>query len=209
MSNTVLAMPFAKFARIELIETNIASISESDFDGTEQIQTFPGEYWSGEFRYPTLERTQGEIVSAFLAKLRGPAGTFLLPDTSNATPRGTAATVASSPTLNGSDQVGSTISVKGAAISQTGWLVAGDVIQVGPSSRARLHKVLDDVNTDASGNAGINIWPTVRQPNVDGDQIVTQDPVGLFFLTETARSRNLRPPFLYDISFECREVLDP
>ncbi len=209
MSNTVLDMPFSKFATIELIEVNVASISESSFDGTEQIQSFTGEYWMGNFRFPRFEREQGEIVSAFLSKLRGPAGTFLLPDTSNSTPRGTAATEASSPTLDGGDQVGSSVAVRGAAVSQTGWLLAGDVIQIGPSSRARLHKVLDDVDTDASGNCTIDVWPTIRELNVDGDQVVTEDPVGLFFLNQTSRSRLLTPPFRYDIRFGCREVLDP
>jgi hypothetical protein len=205
--NTALEMPFTKFASIEIFEVNVASISESAFDGSTQIQTFQGEYWRANLQFPKFERERGEIVSAFLSKLRGPAGTFLLPDTSNALPRGTAATVASSPTLNGSGQVGATISVKGAAVSETGWLLAGDTIQIGPSDRAHFHKVLDDVDTTAGGLATINIWPTVRQPNIDGDPIVTADPKGLFFLTETARRRLLTPPFRYDIPISVREVL--
>jgi hypothetical protein len=205
--NTALEMPFARFASIEIFEVNVASISESAFDGSVQIQSFQGEYWRANLQFPKFEREKGEIVSAFLSKLRGPAGTFLLPDTSNALPRGTAATVASSPTLNGSGQIGATISVKGAALSQTGWLLAGDVIQIGPADRAHFHKVLDDVDTTAGGLATINIWPTVRQPNIDGDPIVTEDPKGLFFLTETARRRLLTPPFRYDIPISVREVL--
>lgn len=207
IANTALEMPFPKFASITMIEVNVASISESSFDGSVQIQSFPGEYWMTNLQYPKFERTKGEQVSAFLSKLRGPAGTFLLPDTSNAIPRGTAATVSSSPTLDGSGQVGATINVKGAALSETGWLLAGDVIQIGPSDRAHFHKVLDDVDTDAGGLTSINIWPTIRQPNVDGDAIVTSDPKGLFFLNETTRSRLLTPPFRYDIPITCREAI--
>ena len=105
--NTALEMPLAKFASITMIEVNKASISESSFDGSVQIQSFPGEYWMAGLQFPKFERTKGEIVSAFLSKLRGPAGSFLLPDTSNPLPRGTAATVSSSPTLNGGGQIGS------------------------------------------------------------------------------------------------------
>ena len=205
--NTALEMPLAKFASITMIEVNKASISESSFDGSVQIQSFPGEYWMAGLQFPKFERTKGEIVSAFLSKLRGPAGSFLLPDTSNPLPRGTAATVSSSPTLNGGGQIGATINIKGAALSETGWLLAGDIIQIGPSDRAHFHKVLDDVDTDAGGLASINIWPSIRQPNIDGDAVITDNPKGLFFLTETSRSRLLTPPFRYDIALTCREVL--
>ena len=99
--NTALEMPFAKFASIRIFEVNIASISESSFDGSEQIQSFPGEYWMANLQFPKFERDRGEIVSAFLSKLRGPAGTFLLPDTSNAIPRGTAATASSTRRVSG------------------------------------------------------------------------------------------------------------
>jgi hypothetical protein len=78
---------------------------------------------------------------------------------------------------------------------------------VSPSDRAHFHKVLDDVDTTAGGLATINIWPTIRQPNIDGDPSVTEDPKGLFFLTETARRRLLTPPFRYDIPISVREVL--
>ena len=202
-----LEMPFAEFAEIETFEVNIASVSRSAFDGTEQIQSFTGEYWQARIQYPELNRVRGEAVSAFLSKLRGPAGTFLLPETTNATPRGTAATVSSSPTLDGSAQVGSTINVKGAAVSETGWLLAGDVIQIGPSDRAHFHRVLDDVDTDAGGLASINIWPVIRQPNVDGDAVVTDNPKGLFFLDEATRRRLVRAPNRYDIEITCREML--
>jgi len=207
ISNTALEMPFAKFAQIEMIEVNIASITESSFDGSVQVQSFPGQYWMANLQFPKFERETGEQVSAFLSKLLGPVGTFLLPDTSNAVPRGTAAIVSSSPTLNGSGQIGNTIDVKGAAVSETSWLLAGDAIQIGPSERAHFYKVLDDVDTDAGGLATINIWPSIRQPNIDGDQVVTSNPKGLFFLNETTRRRLLTPPFRYDILITVREAL--
>ncbi len=205
--NTALEMPYAKFASIQIRETNRAAISESAFTGSVQIQKFEAEYWSGTFRFPKLERVNGEIVSAFLSKLRGPEGTFLLPDTSNPLPRGTAATVISSPVLEGSGQIGATVSVRNAPVSETGWLLEGDMIQIGTGNSAHLYKVLDQVDSDGSGLASINIWPTIRQPNVDGDPITTTDPKGLFFLNETTRERLLTPPFRYDITLECREVL--
>lgn len=205
--NTGLTMPLAKFAQIRIREVVKASVSESSFDSSVQIQIFDGDYWGGTFQYPKFERENGEIASAFLSKLRGPSGTFLLPDTSNALPRGTAATVASSPVLDGGGQIGQSPIVRGAALSQTGWLLAGDMIQIGPDSRAHFHKVLDNVDTDSSGDATINIWPPLRHPNIDGDPIITENPKCLFFLTETSRERILRPPFRYDIKFDCREVL--
>ena len=205
--NTALDMPYARFASIQIRETNRAAISESAFTGSVQIQKFEAEYWSGTFQFPKLERINGEIVSAFLSKLRGPEGTFLIPDTSNPLPRGTAATVVSSPVLDGSGQIGATISVRNAPVSETGWLLEGDTIQIGTDNSAHFHKVLDQVDSDGSGLASINIWPTIRQPNVDGDPIITTDPKCLFFLTETTRERLLTPPFRYDIPFECREVL--
>lgn len=205
--NTAIEMPFDEYASIEIVEVNIASTSPSSFDGSVQLQTFPGEYWLANVQFPELTRANGEILSAFLSKLRGPAGSFLLPDRSNAVPRGTAATVSSSPTLDGSGQIGASVTVKGAPVSETGWLVAGDVIQIGPSDRAHFYKILDDVDTDGGGLATINVWPTIRQPNINGDAVVTSDPKGLFFLTEIERPRLIQAPFRYDIRFACREVL--
>ena len=143
----------------------------------------------------------------FSRSSEGPAGTFLLPDTSNTAPRGTAATNPGSPLLDGGGQIGATINIRNAPLSETGWLLTGDVIQVGTGNSAHFYKILDDVDSDAGGLASINIWPTIRQPNGDGDTVITSNPKGLFFLTQTTRERLLTPPFRYDIPLECREVL--
>jgi hypothetical protein len=64
-----------------------------------------------------------------------------------------------------------------------GLLLPGDYIQLG----MRLHRVLDKVNSDASGDATLNIWPSLREQPSDAEAIVLNKPVGLWRLTGPTR----------------------
>jgi len=157
--------------------------------------------------YRGLDRALAQSVLAALASLRGPLGTFVIPYPGYSQPRGTASTVPSSPSVNGSGQAGSAeLVISNAAVSQTGWLLAGDIIQVGPASRPRWHRVLTDTETDASGNATIDVWPLIRDGTVDGDAVSFSSPLCLFRLVE-AVNESLTSPVIHAFDVACREAI--
>ncbi|MBB6144710.1 hypothetical protein HNQ77_002666 [Silvibacterium bohemicum] len=63
-------------------------------------------------------------------------------------------------------------------------LLPGDAIQVG----FRLHRVLDQVNSDGAGDAAISIWPSLRETPADASQIILKNPQGLFRLANNKRT---------------------
>jgi hypothetical protein len=85
---------------------------------------------------------------------------------------GTVAVVAGGPILY----------TKGWTPSQINLLLPGDYIQVG----YRYYNVLDAVISDAAGKSAINIWPSLREVPVDGQAVVTTNPVGLFRLAKNS-----------------------
>lgn len=91
---------------------------------------------------------------------------------------------------------------KGWIASQTNLLLPGDLIQIG----YRLHKVLAEVNSDASGNAVLSIWPSVREQPVDSQTIITTNTQGLWRLSDNKRVWTERPTKLVGLSFKIVEA---
>lgn len=114
---------------------------------------------------------------AFFLKLNGLEGTFWLPPTVDGTASGVAT---GTPLVNGASQTGQSLITDGWTISQTGILKAGDWIQVGNY----LYRILNDANSDGSGNATFDIWPDLRSSPLDNDSIIVTNPKGLFRLPE-------------------------
>jgi hypothetical protein len=77
-----------------------------------------------------------------------------------------------------------------------------DYIQIG----YRLYSCLDSVASDASGNAQINIWPSLREQPADGTSITLHNATGLFRLADNTRQVNWDVAQLYGVSFKAVEV---
>ena len=138
-----------------------------------------GQIWLADVDLPTLTPDQAGAWEAFLASLNGTEGTFWLYDTSRPEPMGV---LGGSPVIDGDDQTGQSINTRGWSVSTQGVLKMGDPIQIGNF----YHKVLTDVDSDASGNATIDIFPKLRQVSEDDQPIITSTPKGLFTLNENS-----------------------
>lgn len=165
-------------ARIELYANTAVGISTSPFTYSSQRQTYSGQYWELAVTLPNMARANAEEWIAFLLKLNGPQGNFLMGDPLGYTPRGIAT---GTPRVNGANQTGQELITDGWTSSQTGILKAGDYLQIG----YRLYKNLQDVNSDGSGNATLDIWPALRESPADDATIVTASTKGLFRLSST------------------------
>lgn len=200
-----LSLPTNKgIARIRLTANDVVGVSQSPFSAAQQVYKYTGQFWEAEVSLPPMKRADAEYWISFLLKLNGPYGTFLLGDPNGGTARGTAT---GTPLVNGGSQTGNELITDGWSVGVTGILKAGDYIQLGTGSSARLHKVLDDVNSDGSGNATLTLWPDLRSAPADNAPITVSNAKGLFRLTSNAQSFNIDEATFYGITFAAREAL--
>jgi hypothetical protein len=181
-------------------------VAKSIFTGEEQIHAFPGQWWTAMIRVAATDQADARAVAAWLTSMRGREKTFLLGDPAASAPRGTASSSPGTPVVNGASQTGNSLVGDGAPTNETGWLLSGDYIQLGSGSSSRLYMVLEDANTDGSGNFTLEIWPDLRVSPGDGNAITVLDAKGLFRLGSNQIGWNERT-IVYGFSFDATEVL--
>ena len=139
--------------------------------------------------------------------MRGVYGQMFLGDWDGRTARGTASSSAGTPLVKGASQTGNTLLIDGATASQTGYLKAGDYIQLGSGISQRLHMVTADANTDGSGNATLSIEPALRTSPADNLAITVANCKGVFRLNSNETSWNANAISTYGITFGVKEYL--
>lgn len=198
-------------ANIELRARNAVAISQSPFTYATQTHSYSGQMWQATVTIPPVRRVFAEPWVAFLLSLKGRFGTFLLGDPSGATPRGSISgdtVLTNNGAITGANKAGDkSIFVDGLTVSTTGLLLPGDYIQLGSASGATLHKVLTSVDSDASGEAEIDIWPAIRRDLTDNEAVTYTDAKGLFRLAVSLREWQINDISNYGISFECLEAI--
>ncbi len=191
-------------AQINLRAINTVAMSMSPFTYAQQVVAHSGQRWEADITLPSMKRADAEQWIAWLVSLRGQLGTFTLGDPTGATPRGSAG---GTPVVNGADQVGGTLAIDGCTASQTGWLKAGDYIQLGSGGTATLHKVLQDADSDGSGNVSLDIWPYIRSAPTDGSTVVTSNAVGKFRLASNEQNWGINEASIYGLTFGAVEAI--
>lgn len=192
--------------RISLRAVNVVAVSASPFTLRQQVVAHQGQRWEADVSLPPMRRTNAEQWVAFLLSLRGQLGTFLMsPFPCKA--RGGAGTAPGTPLVNGAGQTGGTLNLDGAPASVAGYLKAGDFIQLGSGSGAKLHKVLADANSSAGGAVSVDIWPFITTAPADNSAIVVSSPSGLFRLASNSQSWDIDDAAMYGISFSAIGVV--
>jgi len=177
---------------IELRAVNAVAVSQSPFTYKQQVISHGGQKWEASVTIPSVHRDKAAEWKAMLVGLKGQVGTFLLGDPDYATPQGTV----SSCTLTG-DAGDETVTVV-----MTGSLKAGDYIQLGGGSSARLHQVL----LDQDGDGSLEIWPALRS-DYSSATVTFNNPKGVFRLSNNVTSWSINNASVYGISFEAVEAL--
>ena len=200
-----LALPTHTGIRsVELRAVNAVAYSQSPFTYAGQAHAYSGQTWQVDITLPPMRRSDAEQWIAWLISLRGQYGTFLLNDPLGCTPRGSAG---GTPLVNGALQTGGTINLDGCTASQTGWLKAGDYIQLGSGSSSKLHKVLQDADSNASGEVSLDIWPHIRTSPVDNAPVVTSSAKGVFRLSSNEQAWSVNEASIYGLTFGAFEAL--
>ena len=107
--------------------------------------------------------------------------------------------------VDGASQTGDTLDVKSLPLSRTNVFRAGDYIQLGSGSTARLHKILTDTNSDSEGKATLDIWPSLRSSPSNDDVVTIKDAKGVFRLATGQQAWSINSSDVYNITFEAIE----
>ena len=185
----------------------IVGVTESIYTGSQQVYQYSGEFWEVDISMPPMRTATARAFVAFLVSLRGQYGSFFVGDFDARTALGTAGSSAGTPLVNGASQTGNSLIIDGATTSQTGYLKAGDYIQIGSGSSQRLHMVIADANTDSSGNATLSIEPALRESPADDTAITVANTKGVFRLSTNVTGWDTNAASTYGISFSAREVI--
>ena len=200
-------IPFEQISTTQWVTETATSISISEFTFAGQKQVFPGTRWRAEVGFPTLNVEDAGALTGFIAALNGKEGSFLLGNPSKPTPAGAASEVASSPVVDGAGQTGNQLLIRNAPASIANWFVLGDLFQLGPSSRARLHMITQNASTSPTGTATLCIWPNIKRATLDGDPVNYTAPRGLFALDTNRPGWDVSAPFRYGVRFPAIEAI--
>lgn len=188
----------AVFESYEMSMMDAVAVDASPFTGQAQTQQWLGaDALSGTMNAWPMTTWESAEWKAFLAQLRGMANAFQLQIADYKGPRGTPL---GSPAIPGTvtnvagDQG---LATTGWTPNKTGLLLRGDWQQVG----YRLHMVLDPVTSDASGNATIAVWPSLREAPTADEPIILNNPRGLFRLGKNQRGWGVDQSRLSRMSF--------
>lgn len=203
-----LSMPTnTNVATVSLIASNTVGITTSPYNYKLTVYKHQGQRWEADINLPLMKRADAEEWITFFIKQYGGFGTFLLGDPNAATPRGSAATTAGTPVVNGASQTGDELAIDGLPISVTGYLLAGDYIQLGSGASSQLYKVLDNVDSNSSGEATLTIWPDLRSSPADDATVTVANAKGVFRLSTPTHNWNIDTAGFYSMAFGAVEAL--
>ena len=186
---------------IEFKTVDQVASSQSIFSLDTQHVALGGQRWVARVELVPMTQARARAWIAFLAKLKGPTGTFYLGDYSQQTVRGSASTTPGTPVVDGGSQTGSELAIDGCPELATGYLLEGDYISIGSGTSKRLYMVLEDVNIDSGGSAVLDIYPNIQGSPSDGASLDTTTPEGTFRLLGKERMWRFQNN-TYQISFE-------
>lgn len=199
----VFPLSLPRVAAIESMDIGMVDsvgYAESPYTFTAETQENPGKRFDADVALVPQYRASAEAWVTFLAALRGRRGTFLMGDQLGKNPRGAAT---GSPLVKGAGQLGQTLVIDGVPASTPGWMMEGDWIQIGAGATARLHKVLETVNSNGSGEVTLSLWPghAIGHAPADNAVITVRNTVGVWRLASNVRKYKQGAGQLIGISF--------
>jgi hypothetical protein len=205
---TLITMPGDSgfFAAISVTMADAVAIVESPYvPAQNQTQIWPAaDRWSFQIQLPKMTRATAAPWISFLAALQGFQNVFQVGDPLGRIAAGVADGAPVVTAGTGLNAVG------GVSLVTRGWtpnkyrqLMPGDYIQV----KLRLYQVTAQVNADASGNATISLWPSLRETPDDATPVHLVNPRGVFRLSSNKRQWHASPAQLTEIGFACSEVI--
>jgi hypothetical protein len=148
-------------------------------------------------------RANANIWLSFLLQLRGRRGTFKIGDQDAKTITGAATGTIR---VNGASQTGNQVALDGFANSTSNVFKAGDYIQIG----SYLYMVIEDVSSNASGEADVKIEPALRsslETIADDTTVIYSNTTTIMRLDSNELGWQTDKVSKYGISFSASEAL--
>ncbi|UGO51430.1 hypothetical protein QJV44_gp16 [Serratia phage vB_SmaS_Tlacuache] len=170
------------------------SIFQSKFNGSTQTVTYPGSMWKCELVFQDLDDYQSRYLETLIFQM-GRSGTIRIPDFGR---------YGRPPVSNGPNGKPKTVgpTQEGFKLHSGWWLPHRVVLHRGDyiSVQDELKMVLDDVRSDASGEAIIPIAPMLRKTPPEGAEIEVANPRGVFRLDKDENGVGRKPAFANDFN---------
>ena len=182
------------------------AMSQSPFTGNQQVAEYDFALWTTELNLPPMNRESASAWQAFLLQLHGKRGTFLLGDPDAKNPRGA---VTGTITLDGGVSIGDyEVQLNSATQTSTSNIVkAGDYLQIGGGSAAKLHMICADASSDSNGDFTVQIEPAIKASGNAGASVVLTNAQGVFRLSDDLVGWDANEVSVYGITLACIEAL--
>ncbi len=183
--------------------TRAVAVTTSPFTFQTQVHQHQGEFWRTVISLPPMLRANANIWLSFLLQLRGRRGTFKIGDQDAKTITGVATGTIR---VNGASQTGNQVALDGFANSTNNVFKAGDYIQIG----SYLYMVIEDVNSNGSGEANVKIEPALRssiETINDDTTVIYSNTTTLMRLDTNELGWQTDKVSKYGISFSASEAL--
>lgn len=178
--------------------------TESPFTYGQQVAKYQGSVWQTTVTLPPMNRTDAGAWQSFFMQLNGRFGTFLLGDPDAKNIQGGATTVIS---VNGDHSVGAYDVIVDGADTSTVIFKKGDYVQFGSGATSKLHMIVADITSDASGNATLQIEPSLKTALTDDDVVTYSNTKAVMRMDSNELGWNANNVSLYGITFSCTEAL--
>tara|TARA_Y100000004_G_scaffold161114_1_gene188987 strand:- start:9 stop:635 length:627 start_codon:yes stop_codon:yes gene_type:complete len=183
--------------------TRAVAVTTSPFTFQTQVHQHQGEFWRTVISLPPMLRANANIWLSFLLQLRGRRGTFKIGDQDAKTITGAATGTIR---VNGASQTGNQVALDGFANSTSNVFKAGDYIQIG----SYLYMVIEDVSSNASGEADVKIEPALRsslESIPDDTTVIYSNTTTIMRLDSNELGWQTDKVSKYGISFSASEAL--
>lgn len=194
------------FVQSSFVLKRAVAVASSPFTGQSQSYEYPMAIWTAQVSLPPMNRATAAEWQAFLLKLHGRRGTFLLGDPDAKVPRG-AISLSATPTLNATATAGDyTVAITGVGNSIVAFR-AGDYIQLGSGATARLYMIVADATSNGSGVVTVTIEPSIRVTVASGGSVTFQSAKCNMRLDANDIGWEANHVSKYGISFSCTEAI--
>lgn len=201
-----LSMPTSpsNFVNSEWGIKKTVAYTESPFTYSQQVAEYQGSVWTVVATLPPMKREDAGAWQSFFMQLHGRRGTFLMGDPDAKTIQGSLTNVIS---VNGDHSVGAySVIIDGANASST-IFNKGDFVQFGSGSTCRLHMIVEDITSDSSGNATLQIEPPLKSALSDDSVVTYSNTTAVMRMDNNELNWSANHINIYGITFSATEVI--
>ena len=189
------------FKEARITARSAVGVVTSPYTFAREPQDWGGERWEITFQFLRVTREHAAILESFLLKMRGGLHKVRLGDPWGSKPQGSNL---GTPLVGAGNVAGSTsLIMKDWPSSSTGLLKANDYVEIEES----LYRVLDDVDSDGSGDATVEVWPRLRKAHAEDVAMRTRNARALFALADPMALFDRNQIELYGASVNFVEAL--